>query len=923
MGGTGSHVPPLPHLPSKIRKAAITQALGRKFDKHKRLSRTLKRIIHYNSKHPNKDQCKLFRELVSTWTTVELSRLVEVYESIITLHQVAAEAASARCLTHSGPTDLLSVLEKQVCTDLILRYQGACFPCHKAILASRSVYFQKLFAEQQDRTVDVPSSSCTVDSTIFLHFLYYLYSDCLPNSELISPGNFESLCNHFGVQRTCVEALAYLHHSCSYTDLSLVFLHINQPNNSGPAESVRLAQYSCHSAVLASRSELLCNLIVRRLDDTADSCCKTEIILDDSAVSHKYGQLLLHIIYQDELNLGLVNSQASAATASSLSEAQAIVAGRSNVTLLEETMELHHIGNFLELPILVEKCEDYIVQSLCPETLCAILSWSSESSGSKWVYRETLQYVQDNFMQISQSPALLSLDESTLAKVLQSDFLQASEFDVLQAIMNWSEHQLIRKLEKREPNLVTNTAHSLARKGIKAKDLDESQLREIAAPLLLHVRQSHILPSNPDVITNAVRRGLVNKCGMSPQRNMAASEPALNLHIPHRMRGAWVPSNKLSSARFEIPRGYMPFYDTARVLLEERTKDMSESDVVHLRRPSRPNPGLTLNRSRVLCHTTVQNMTRFQEELSQLPFEQHDEEEVVKRTQQLLQTRIVLQALRACWDKSAVLKQVCLWAVRELGYADQIIYTIDKRTTTPLQSDNLTPNILSSSLVPDLAPERLILEHGLSSSLEELTIHSVSSSPDVTLLSVRAYKEVVAIPFPDVTLHSQSSSENDSNSLGAVAKTRFKKIPSIRRLKKEAACLVSQSIHPATKPDSLLTDPPDVLEGSPPNSDSLTSPPSCRRQAATLDSRYRRSRKRNEDINPYYTPPRAFLGQRQRSISQPEQFCSLHRNINIDHLLASAGPPPDIAQQPARRTVGTSLPPDITASPNNTWQAML
>lgn len=53
------------------------------------------------------------------------------------------------------------------------------------------------------------------------------------------------------------------------------------------------------------------------------------------------------------------------------------------------------------------------------------------------------------YLQICQCPALFSLDEPTLAKVLQSDFLQASELDVLKAIINWSEHQLIRRLESR------------------------------------------------------------------------------------------------------------------------------------------------------------------------------------------------------------------------------------------------------------------------------------------------------------------------------------------------------------------------------------------------------------------------------------------------------------------------------------------
>lgn len=61
----------------------------------------------------------------------------------------------------------------------------------------------------------------------------------------------------------------------------------------------------------------------------------------------------------------------------------------------------------------------------------------------------TVTYICTIVIQISQSAGLFSLDECTLAKVLQSDFLQASEFDVLQTIISWSEHQLIRRLESR------------------------------------------------------------------------------------------------------------------------------------------------------------------------------------------------------------------------------------------------------------------------------------------------------------------------------------------------------------------------------------------------------------------------------------------------------------------------------------------
>ena len=73
---------------------------------------------------------------------------------------------------------------------------------------------------------------------------------------------------------------------------------ISDSSSSGSTESVRLAEYPCHSAVLASRSELLCNLIIRRMEESAGSGVRTEIVLDDSVVSHKYGPLLLHIIYR-------------------------------------------------------------------------------------------------------------------------------------------------------------------------------------------------------------------------------------------------------------------------------------------------------------------------------------------------------------------------------------------------------------------------------------------------------------------------------------------------------------------------------------------------------------------------------------------------------------------------------------------------
>lgn len=41
-----------------------------------------------------------------------------------------------------------------------------------------------------------------------------------------------------------------------------------------------------------------------------------------------------------------------------------------------------------------------------------------------------------------------------------------------------------------------------------------------------------------------------------------------------------------------------------------------------------------------------------------MPFSQAEIDSVLRRTEQLLQTNTVVQALQACWDKTAVLKQV-------------------------------------------------------------------------------------------------------------------------------------------------------------------------------------------------------------------------------------------------------------------------
>lgn len=55
-----------------------------------------------------------------------------------------------------------------------------------------------------------------------------------------------------------------------------------------------------------------------------------------------------------------------------------------------------------------------------------------------------------------------------------------------------------------EPNLLSGTAHSVNKRGVKRRDLDIEELREILSPLLPFVRIEHILPINSEVLGDAV-----------------------------------------------------------------------------------------------------------------------------------------------------------------------------------------------------------------------------------------------------------------------------------------------------------------------------------------------------------------------------------------------------------------------------------
>lgn len=121
-----------------------------------------------------------------------------------------------------------------------------------------------------------------------------------------------------------------------------------------------------------------------------------------------------------------------------------------------------------------------------------------------------------------------------------------------------------------EPNLLSHTAHSVTRKGVKKRDLSDIELREVLSDLLPLVRMDHVLPVNSDILNQAIRRGLVS----TPPSHMIGGDRE-NLRV-----NAWIRGGK-NNGLFVQPRLFMPYYEEVKVLLEDQL--VQEVEIMRLR----------------------------------------------------------------------------------------------------------------------------------------------------------------------------------------------------------------------------------------------------------------------------------------------------------------------------------------------------
>ena len=336
-------------------------------------------------------------------------------------------------------------------------------------------------------------------------------------------------------------------------------------------------------------------------------------------------------------------------------------------------MELYEIGRFLELDFLIQSCEDLIIDCLSIETLGSILKWSEQPHGSPWVKRQSLCFLREEFSAIAASSYIYELELSHLIEALKSDFLQASELEVLQAIIKWGENKLIKRMEECEPNIVSQTTHSL-RHGLRKKELNDSELRDIISELMPFLRVGHILPPDCETLTNAFKRGLIST--LPPY--MLGED---NLFPYSRGISCWLRGK--SSGIFVRPRYFSPYVEEAKTILNSRLSKQNETishrssksvshipDTLYMVNKN-SNEKLKNKNFGILSQYSQIHYQDFSSNFNQIPVIEERIIFLIKQKEQELKKMLSNhESLKSIFYKNEIIKYIRLRVIREFGLPD-------------------------------------------------------------------------------------------------------------------------------------------------------------------------------------------------------------------------------------------------------------
>ena len=149
------------------------------------------------------------------------------------------------------------------------------------------------------------------------------------------------------------------------------------------------------------------------------------------------------------------------------------------------------------------------------------------------------------------------MSKETLRVVLASDFVQASEAEIVGSVIRWGEAMVARRGEGGEISL----PHPGKRGGRRREGVCDREVAEVVCDLVGCVRMEHLLPpGGGEVVRHAAERGILSRpwyMGGQARQEGDSWDP----------RGFRPPHNR--------PRLFLPYYEECKNLLSERAGSIS------------------------------------------------------------------------------------------------------------------------------------------------------------------------------------------------------------------------------------------------------------------------------------------------------------------------------------------------------------
>ncbi|KAM3717368.1 BTB/POZ domain-containing protein [Dirofilaria immitis] len=454
----------------------------------------------------SREDQRAFCDLISHWTNAELVALLTEMESACGVRELISRAEKARPKTSNLAADLLNVWKNEILPDCFVIHKKFRYATHSYILRARCRYFFDFWnslnmQQSDDGKLEIPFTDNSISPETFQAMLYYIYSGEYDESlRDLDRQSFNAILLRYGCGLSLSSDLMAID---SQGECTLIFTTGSREDTHSEDRNYRV---KCLGIVLAARSSYLRSVIEKHI------LCgkKLEIVINEHLFPRTYARVILDAIYTDRLDLSKM-PEGCQISVSSLSEVQAIASGQRYLAPLRYAIDIFHIAQFLNLPYLTHACEDIIIAQMSIETVGSLWNWACEPGGSAYVRRHCIAFLRSDFSQICSSHLLFELEEDLLKDCLLSDHVQCAEVKILETVIRWGEYELVRRMEKREPNLIANTTHSISRKGIRRSELNDEELKNILANLLPLVRIDYILPPFHQSLNAAYKRGLLER----------------------------------------------------------------------------------------------------------------------------------------------------------------------------------------------------------------------------------------------------------------------------------------------------------------------------------------------------------------------------------------------------------------------------